>query len=287
MKAITTPPLHAELEASTAFYSRRHIAIVTVAFWHTLRRDIMVTIREFIPFLLQTLVQPLSLLIIFGRILPGVGAMQQLYPASFFPGVVAFTIFLASILAITLALMLDLSDSREIDDRLLAPLPVALVAVEKVIFAAIRAMVAGAIAFPLGYWILGSGYQVRMDTLIPLIGIMLLYALSSAALGLIIGSALSADKIYLLFTVIFSATLYTGCVYYTWSAISSIKVLQIITLFNPLTYASEGLRYAMVPPVHGQAVSTLPIGWALLGLSVSFLIFLAIGIQIFHKRVIS
>ena len=123
--------------------------------------------------------------------------------------------------------------------------------------------------------------------LLPLVGMMALYALSSGALGLAIGAALPADKIYLLFTLILSGTLYTGCVYYSWSSISSIKVLQIITLFNPLTYASEGLRYAMVPPIHGQAVATLPIGWALVGLIGSLVIFFTIGIRTFHKRVIS
>ena len=212
---------------------------------------------------------------------------DRTYPASLLPGVIAFSIFQGSILAITLSLILDLGAIREIDDRLLAPLPVSLVAIEKVFFSAIRAMLAGALTFLLAYWILGSGYQVRGDELLPLIGIMFLYALSSSALGLIIGAALSADKIYLLFTLVFSATLYTGCVYFSWSSISSIKVLQIITLFNPLTYASEGLRYAMMPLTNGHASATLPIGWVVLGLSVSFFIFLLIGIQTFHKRVIS
>jgi ABC-2 type transport system permease protein len=287
MKATVAPQHHIDPTSSTFSYSKRHISVAFIAFWHTLRRDILVIAREIITFLIQVLVQPFSLLLVFGKILPGVGMTQQMYPALLLPGVVAITIFLASVQGVTISLMLDLGHSREIDDRLLAPLPVSLIAVEKVIFTAIRAGVAGAITFPLAYLILGKGYQVRTDMLIPIISIIVLYALSSAALGLVIGTILSADKIYLVFTLIFSATLYTGCVYYTWSAISSIKVLQIITLFNPLTYASEGLRYAMVPPVHGQAVSTLPIGWALLGLSVSFLIFLAIGIQIFHKRVIS
>ena len=287
MKAIVTPPLQAEPAVGTVSRSKSRTSLMCIAFWHTLRRDIMVTAREFIPFLIQVLVQPLSLLLVFGRVLPGVGTTQQMYPALFFPGVVALTIFLASLQAITLSLMFDLGYNREIDDRLLAPLPVSLVAVEKVVFATMRSLVAGGLTFPIAYAILGSGYQVRADALVPLISIMVLYALSSAALGLMIGAALPADKNYLVFGLIFSATLYTGCVYYAWTTISSIKVLQIITLFNPLTYASEGLRYAMVPAVNGQAYPTLPIGWVLLGLSASFLIFLTIGIRIFHKKVIS
>src|SRR5262249_35583408 len=45
---------------------------------------------------------------------------------------------------------------------------------------------------------------------------------------------------------------FTGCTIYSWASLSSIKWFQIVTLFNPLTYAAEGLRYALVPPVHGQ-----------------------------------
>jgi ABC-2 type transport system permease protein len=37
---------------------------------------------------------------------------------------------------VTLPLVLDLGFAREIDDRLLAPLPIGLVAMEKVLFAA-------------------------------------------------------------------------------------------------------------------------------------------------------
>ncbi len=286
MSTIVTSPHHTELSGQVS-HPRSRTSLMFAAFWHTLRRDIMVTFREFIPFLLQVLVSPFSLLLVFGRVLPGMGTMQQIYPAVFLPGVVAFTIFIASLLGITLTLMLDLDYAREIDDRLLAPMPVSLIAVEKVIFSTLRSLVAGGLIFLLAYWILGSGYQVRTDALLPLIGIMVLYALSSSALGLVIGSALPADKMYMLFSLVLSATMYTGCVYFAWNSMSSIKAFQIITLFNPLTYAAEGLRYAMGPPLNGQAFATLPIGWVLVGLTVSFLAFLGLGMWVFHKRVIS
>ncbi|GHO89514.1 transport permease protein [Dictyobacter formicarum] len=257
------------------------------AFWHTFRRDIMVTGREFMPFLMQVVVQPLCLLFIFGKVMPSVGATQQLYPAFFLPGVVGLNIALVGVQSVTISLMLDLSSNREIDDRLLAPLPISLVALEKVVFAAVRSLVAGGLAFPLAYLILGSGYQVRTDALLPMFGVMILGALCSGALGLVIGTLLPADKIYLLFTLIFSATLYTGCVYFSWASLSSMLPLQIVTLFNPLTYISEGLRYTMIPLQHGQAYVTLPIGWVLLGLIGSFALFLFIGLRAFHKRVIS
>jgi len=266
---------------------RPRVLTISIAFWHVLRRDVTVTARGFIPFIIQALVMPFSFLFIFGRVLPGAGMTQRIFPAIFLPGVLGLTIFMSSLQAMSLSLMLDLDGNHEIDDRLLAPLTVGLVALEKIIYSAFRALVTAALTLGLAYVVLGPEYQVRTDNIGLILGVATLYALGSAALGLVIGAALSADKIYLLFTLIFSATVYAGCVYYTWSSIASLKVLQIITLFDPLTYASEGLRYAMVPSINGQALATLPIGWSILGLSLSFLAFLFLGVRLLRKRVIA
>jgi ABC-2 type transport system permease protein len=283
MKTISGSTLQEDATINVAPRSRNRLLMILTAMWHMLRRDMMVTRREFIPFVIQVLAQPLAILLVFGKILPGVGTMNQLYPALFFPGVVALTIFIASLQGITLSLMYDLSYDREIDDRLNAPLPISMVAVEKIIFVSLRTLVAAALTFPLAYVVLGTGYHVRTDLLAPMIGVIVLYALSSAALGLVIAVALPIDKSYLVYTLIISACLYTGCVYFTWGSLNSIPILQALTLTNPLTYASEGFRYTMVP----NAPVLLPIGWSVLGLSASFVIFLWIGVRIFRKRCIS
>lgn len=272
---------------SIGLHSKNHTLLIFAAFWHTLRRDITVTFREFIPFLMQVLVSPFAMLLVFGRALPGMGTISRVYPSEFLPGIVALTIFLASMVGMSVSLMLDLDYAREIDDRLLAPMPVSLIAIEKVVFSTFRSLVAGALIFPLARWVLGSGYQVRTDTLVPLIVMMVLSSLTTSALGLVIGAALPADKLYMIFSLVFTVILYTGCVFYTWTSIGALKVFQIITLGNPVTYVAEGLRSVMVPPTNGQAPSTLPIGWAWLGLSAFFLCFLIIGIRTFRKRVIS
>ena len=279
--------LPSSLNTHEAAPRKHRVLVVSTAFWHALRRDITTTINWLLPFLLQVLILPFSLLFVFGKLLPEVGVTQQLYPAIFFPGVVALTIFMASLQGASVALMLDLGENREIDDRLLAPMPLSLLALEKVVFSTMRSLVAAGLTFLLGYIVLGSNYQVRVDDLWLTLTLLLLYALSSASFGLVVGTLLPVDKIYLLFSLIFSAILYTGCVYYTWTSISTIKALQVISLFNPLTYAAEGLRSAMVPIEHGKAVSTLPIGVAITGLIASFLISLALGIWLFRRRVIS
>jgi ABC-2 type transport system permease protein len=66
-----------------------------------------------------------------------------------------------------------------------------------------------------------------------------------------------------------------------------VESLQLlITLFNPITYAAEGLRYAMIPPLNGQAPITLAIGWILMALSASAITCLAVAIRLFYRRVI-
>lgn len=274
--------------ASSSRRSTNRVAIAGTAFLAILRRDMLVTWREFIAFLVQVLLQPLFFLFIFGKVLPGIGFASHGFGAVLLPGIVALTIILTALQGVTLPLVLDLGFAREIDDRLLAPLPVSLVAVEKVLFAAIRGIVAGAIIFPLAWWILGSDYNVRTDAISMIIGIMILTAFAGASLGLTIGTLVKPEQIGLMFSLIFTPLIFTGCTYYPWGTLGSIKWFQIITLFNPMTYAAEGLRAAMVPPLpHGGTLPTLAIGWVLLGLSVTFVAFLIIGIRTFHRRVVS
>jgi ABC-2 type transport system permease protein len=267
--------------------SKSRLSIAGAAFLAILNRDIVVTGRDFIAFLLQVLLQPLFFLFIFGKVLPDIGFARPGFAAVLLPGIVALTVVTTALQGVTLPLVLDLGFAREIDDRLLAPLPVSLVAVEKVLFAAMRGLVAGAIIFPLAYWILGNGFSVRTDAIGVIIGIMVLTAFAGACLGLTIGTSVKPEQIGLMFSLIFTPLIFTGCTYYPWGSLDSIKWFQIITLFNPLTYAAEGLRYAMVPTLNGQTLPTLALGWVILGLSVTVVVFFILGLRIFRSRVVN
>ncbi len=245
---------------------------------------------------MQTLIQPLFFLFIFGAVLPKIGLAQAGFGAVLLPGIVALTVITTALQGVTLPLVLDLGFAREIDDRLLAPLPVSLVAIEKIIFAALRGIIAGIVIFPLAKWILGSEFNVRTDQIGLLVLVMVLSAFVGASLGMMIGTLIKPEQIGLMFALILTPLLFTGCTYYPWSLLDSLKWFQIVTLFNPLTYAAEGMRTAMVPPVsvvvHGHVVGTytlptLGTGWVLLALCGSILIFTLISIRTFHNRVVS
>lgn len=61
----------------------------------------------------------------------------------------------------------------------------------------------------------------------------------------------------------------------------------MFTLFNPLTYAAEGLRHAMVPPINGRSIATLPIVWVLVALVASVVGAVILGSRTFRGRVVS
>jgi ABC-2 type transport system permease protein len=275
--------------------SQSGFALSLTAFLAILRRDVLVTVRDFIPFLLQTLLQPLFFLFIFGTVLPQIGLARAGFASVLLPGIVALTALTAALQGVTLPLVLDLGFAREIDDRLLSPLPVGMVAVEKIIFAAFRGMIAGVVIFPLARWILGTGFQVRTDRLGLLILILILAAFVGASLGMMIGTLIKPEQIGLMFALILTPLLFTGCTYYPWSLLGSLKWFQIITLFNPLTYAAEGMRAAMVPPqqvlFHGHPITvtlaTLDTRWVLLALGGSIVLFTFISMRTFHRRVVS
>ncbi|HKD07926.1 MAG TPA: ABC transporter permease [Bryobacteraceae bacterium] len=257
------------------------------AFFAMMRRDLVVTGREFVPFLLQALMQPLFFLFIFGKVLPGIGLAAGNFAALMLPGIVALTGMIAAMQGVTLPLVLDLGFAREIDDRLLAPLPVWWVPLEKVLFASVRGTIASSVIFPLGWLILGDGFAVRSDRIAILAGMVVLTALVGATIGLLMGTVIRPEQISLMFTLIFTPLLFTGCTYYPWGALSRIRWFQAITLFNPLTYAAEGLRYSMVPQMQGKDFPTLPLMWILLALGASVLIMFAWGTRMFQRRVVT
>jgi ABC-2 type transport system permease protein len=256
------------------------------AFWSLVLRDILVTWRELISFLIQVILQPMFMLFIMGRVLPGMGEMSAGFGTILLPGILAFTVFLTALQGVSFVLILDLGYSREIEDRLLAPLPISMVAIEKVLVAMLRGWLSGIFLFPLAWWILGNSFQVRTDMLGGLIAMVILTSMVGAALGLVLGTAVQPEQIGIVFGLVLTPLIFTACVYNPWGTIN-IQWFKIVALFNPLTYVSEGLRATMLPASMSHAIPTLGMGWILLVVGVSFVVFLAIGMRTFRSRVVS
>ncbi|MGH3624965.1 MAG: ABC transporter permease, partial [Sciscionella sp.] len=131
----------------------RPVGVSTSArtFRSVLWRDIFVTGRELVPFLAQVLIQPFFMLFIFGVVLAHIGYVDAAkFTPVLLPGIVGLNGFLGALQNTTLPLVLDFSWTREIEDRLLAPMPIPLVAVEKMVFGALRGFIAAALMVPIG-----------------------------------------------------------------------------------------------------------------------------------------
>jgi ABC-2 type transport system permease protein len=259
---------------------RPHAPAAPAVFLAVLWRDLFVTGRELPVFLAQVVLQPLFMLFVFGKVLASLGYTRPGYTHLLFPGIVALTAVLTALQSTALPLVIEFSFTKEIEDRLLAPIPVALVAVEKMVFAALRALTAAVAMFPIGVLILGS-VPWRTAGAPLFVAVLVLGTLVGAAMGLTMGTLVPPNRINIMFTLVLTPLLFTGCSQYPWPSLSRLRWFQVVTAANPLTYVSEGMRAAMVPSVpHIRP-------WICVGaLIVSLAIFAAIGIRGFMRRAI-
>lgn len=250
-------------------------------FLAVLGRDLYVTGREFPVFLAQVVLQPLFMLFVFGRILTSIGLARHNFLPILFPGIVSLTATLTALQSTALPLVIDFSWTKEIEDRLLAPLPVALVAVEKLVFAAMRALIAAGVMFPIGVLVLGS-IPWRAAAAPMVVVTLLLAAFTGSAIGLTLGTLVTPARINILFALILTPLLFTGCSQYPWESLGAHLVwFQWLTACNPLTYASEAMRGALVPYVPHMRP------WVcIVMLLASFTVFGTIGIRGFLRRAI-
>ena len=242
-------------------------------------RDLWVTVRhELAAFLAQALLQPIFLLFVFGRVLPEIGAARGAYGTQLLPGVMALTLVLTALQNTALPLVIEFSFTKEIEDRLLAPLPVAAVAVQKILIAALRGVIAGLLIFPLGALILPGGLHIAGPDWIALIALFVFGSLAAGAMGLVLGTAVPPNRISVAFAVVLTPLIFTGCTFYPWNALHQLRWFQVLTLINPITYVSEGLRSALTTLPH------LGGGWIALGLGFSLLLFGMLGTRLFIRR---
>ena len=87
-----------------------------------LSRDGHVARRNLFPMLLQNLLQPLLFVFIFGRVRTTSGIMRPEYKTLLLPGIMAISMVLSGTQAVAMPLITESQFTREIEDRLLAPM---------------------------------------------------------------------------------------------------------------------------------------------------------------------
>jgi len=251
-------------------------------FMAMLARDAHVARRNAMQLVFQTFLQPLLFVFVFGRVMVGSGYMPNSYKSLLLPGIIAITMVFTGIWAVAMPLIAEFQWTREIEDRLLAPINISWIAIEKVIAGMIQAVVAGLVVIPMAWIVLHPGVDISIHTPLSFIAIILLVAIFSACGGLALGCSINQQHIGLMFGMVITPMIFFGCAYYPWSALDNFPVLQKIVLINPLVYASEGLRATLVPQFPHLS------GVAVLAMLVFFdVLLLVVGLRQFGKKAIS
>jgi len=251
-------------------------------FYALLARDGHVARRNLLMVLVQNLLQPLLFTFVFGRVLTTSGVMPLAYKNVLLPGVMAISMVVSGVQAVAMPLIAEFQFTREIEDRLLAPIENGWLAVEKVVAGMIQALVAGLVVIPFAWLMMGSGVHLSFAHPVEFAAVCLLVALLSSAGGLALGCSVGQTQIGLMFSLILAPMMMFGCAYYPWASLAPFKALQIAVLVNPLVYASEGLRGTLAPQV--EHMPNWIVIAALVVIDVSFMV---LGLRKFHKKAVS
>jgi ABC-2 type transport system permease protein len=246
-----------------------------------LARDAHVARRNSVQLAFQTLLQPMLFVFVFGRVMTSSGLMSAQFKSLLLPGIVALSMIMTGVWAVTMPLIGEFQFSKEIEDRLLAPMDLEWLAVEKVVAGMIQALVSGLMVIPLG-WLVMGGVSISGAKLGLFFLQALLVAMLSATLGLVLGCSIGQQQVGLMFSMVMTPMIFFGCTYYPWIALAKFPILKRVVLINPLVYASEGFRSALVPqsPHLPQAV----ILTALVAFDTGLLLF---GLRQFRRKALT
>ncbi len=275
---------------------RSEAAASRTAFGALLSRDLAVLKKNLTEFIPRTLIQPLLLVFVFLYVFPQIGegiggggglAGESRFASILVAGVVGISVMFQGIQAVALPLATEFGYTKEIEDRVLAPLSVSLVALGKVLAGAIQGIIAAIIVFPIAYAIHAQGIQINLSVnWLVLLTLMPLAAIMTSSLGLVLGTRIQPRNIGAMFGFIVLPIVFLGGTYYPWTTLNSVQVggfpwLQALVCLNPLIYVTEGFRAALTNVSHMPLFVIYPVLVAFAAL------FLWVGISGFRKRVLS
>jgi ABC-2 type transport system permease protein len=281
----TTPSPLTRGATPTSPYRAARIAFVAL-----LQRDAVVLGKNLKAFIPRTLIQPFLLVFVFTFVFPKIGngptgEAGSVFATTLVAGVLGLSIMFQGIQAVALPLVQEFGFTREIEDRVLAPLPVGLVAVQKVVTGAIQGLIAALLVFPIGAVVPAEDIHLHIHWLV-LVTLAPLAAVCCSSLGLYFGTRFDPRNVPLLFGIIVIPLTFLGCTYYSWTTLGPIEVggvswLKLLVLVNPLVYVSEGFRAAVTTNDH---MSLVAVYGALLAFTA---LFLWQGVAGFKRRVLS
>ena len=262
-------------------------------FWAMMTREFRVLRRNAISTFTRSVVQPLLFVFVFAFVLPKIGGGLEVTGAGtagvnfatiLVPGLMASMLLMQGIMGTTMPLVMEFSWQRTIEDRALAPVPIRVLAIQKIVAGAVQAFLGACIVFPIVLLVHAPGQapHVHVTNWALFIFILVTASLLTSSLGLLLGTIMDPRKMQMLFAVILLPATMLGCVYYPWSALHHIRWLQIVVLINPMVYMSEGLRAVLTP-----SLGHMPLWGVLVALVGGTVVFSYLGTRTFTKRVLN
>ena len=201
-------------------------------------REFRVLRRNAIATFTRAVMQPLLFVFVFAYVFPKIGGGFNLgggataagagaaaaggvnFATILVPGLMASMLLMQGIMAVTFPLVMEFSWQRTIEDRALAPVPIRVLAIQKIVAGAVQSFIGALIVFPIVLLVHASGQAPSVDvTNWALFAVILVFSsLLTATLGLLLGTIMDPRKMQMLFAVILLPATMLGCVYYPWSA---------------------------------------------------------------------
>ena len=143
-------------------------------------RDVHVARRNLLTTILQTMLQPLLFVFVFGQVMTRSGMMNDSYRGMLLPGIMAVSMTMTGMMSVAMPLLTEFQFTKEIEDRLLAPIRGEWLAVEKMVAGTLQSLVSGAIVALPARLLLGSNLGLSTDylTLFFIIAILIFTALN-------------------------------------------------------------------------------------------------------------
>lgn len=245
-------------------------------------RDLRVLSRNLRDFFLRIGVQPVLFAFIFGFVLPTIGTIPKGFSSVVLPGIVASSTMMAGVQGTAMPLAWDFGATKEIHDRLMSPISIRLVMLEKIVMGMFEAWLAAAFVFPVGFLIMRENLDLRVTNLPFLILFIFLGGIASATLGMVLGTVVEPMRFSIMFATVVVPMTFLGATYWPWAGLSKIPWLKYAVLANPMVYISEGYRGQLTP----QIPHMTPV-YALLGIVVSIVVLMSIAVREFEKRALA
>ncbi len=289
---MTTTAVTTTTSSGTARELRPTRAAALTAFKALLLRDLTVQRKNLGEFIPRTVLQPFLLVFVFTFVFPkigqgigGAGASAAAFSTTLVAGVVGMSILFQGIQQVALPMVQEFGYTKEIEDRVMAPMPVWMVAAGKVVAGALSGLFSALLVFPIAAVVPATPVHLHIDwpvllTLTPLACVL------SASFGLTFGTRFDPRQVPILFGVILIPITFLGAIYYPWTSLEPIKIggfswLKWLVTLNPLVYICEGFRAALTKSPHMSL-------WVVYGVMLAFTAgLLYLGIKGFRRRVLS